>query len=152
GFWPRKQAANLSPDDMELHPRPTFLNRLVFFDVVGDSTSEHDRNYRANLAIRDLQGPHIPSSACAERPPIDDPLYDPKATTPPPPDVDPDRKIHGLRACQDGQWLDQRNPDTIFALEFFHAYEALSPLTEVFVKHQQEDLLLELLGVLHKHW
>src|SRR5207344_691505 len=87
------------------------------------------------------------SAACTERT-IDDPLATDTTAT----DLTPDKKVHGLRTCGPGQSLYERDADTIFALEFFKGYEALAPLTKVFVKHKREDLLLELLDVLHKHW
>jgi hypothetical protein len=137
----------------DLKPTPQFLNRLVFFDVQHDSVNKSadpltdgfaKPNGRTNWTIGDLQGPFIPSSACAERSIPDPNLGDP--------DVHPDGQIHGLRTCQPGQSLYERDGDTLFALEFNHGYDALAPLTSVFVKHQKEDLLLELLEVLYKHW
>lgn len=137
GFWPSQQGE-------DVRPRPEFLNRLVFFDVVGDSTREGEPNFGTNQVISDLQGPHTPSSVCAART-IDDPNIGDA-------DVAADKKIHNLRTCKDGEYLDQRDGDTLFALEYFKGYEALSPLTAVFVKHNKEDLLLDLLGVIHHHW
>ncbi len=133
-----------TPAGEDVRPRPELLNRLVFFDVLNDSKNPGEINYRTNFVLDQLQGPHLGTSECAPRS-IDDPnLGDP--------DVAPDGKIHGLRTCQEGQYLDQRNADTIFALEYNHAYEALAPLTDAFVKHHQEKLLVELLDTLHRHW
>jgi hypothetical protein len=133
-----------TPAGQDVRPRPELLNRLVFFDVANDSKNPGETNYRTNYTLDQLQGPHIGTSECTART-IDDPnLGDP--------DVAADGKIHGLRTCNEGQWLDQRDPDTIFALEYNHAYEALAPLTEAFVKHGKATLLVELLDTLHKHW
>jgi hypothetical protein len=137
GYWP----SNVGED---VRPRPEFLNRLVFFDIFGDSPNVGDPNYLTNHTINDLQGPLLPTTACAPRS-----IVDPNVGEP---DVAPDGKIHGLRTCQRGQHLSERNPDTIFGLEFNHGYEAMAPLVETFVKFGKEDLFLELLDVLHKHW
>ena len=159
-------------DDIE--PEPPLLNRLVFFDVANDSKNGPPPlnpdgtvawlnpdgtvvwppfakgfappNGQTNLVISELQGP-APTTACAERT-IDDPYFgDPDAH-----DVHPDGKIHGLRTCGPGQTLAERDGDTLFALETFNGYDALKPLTSVFVKHHKEDLLIELLDTLYKHW
>jgi hypothetical protein len=137
GFWP-------SALGEDVRPRPEFLNRLVFFDLQTDSPNVGDPNYLTNRTLLDLHGPTLPTTACATRS-----IADPNIGEP---DVAPDGKIHGLRTCQPGQYLRERNPDTIFALEFNRGYEAIQPLVEVFVKFGREELLLELLDVLHKHW
>ncbi len=137
GLWPTVRGE-------DVRPRPELLNRLVFFDVLGDSPDPGGPNHATNRFINALQGPHVGTSACAART-IDDPLGVGD-------DVAPDKKIHGLRTCQEGQYLDQRNADTIFAFEYNDGYEAMAPLVDAFVRHGQEALLGELLGVLDTHW
>jgi hypothetical protein len=137
GLWPTVRGE-------DVRPKPELLNRLVFFDVLGDSPIAGAPNYATNRVIDALQGPHIGTAACTERS-IDDPLGVGD-------DVAPDGKIHGLRTCAPGQHLDERNGDTLFAFEYNRTYEAMAPLVGAFVKHGQEPLLGELLGVLNAHW
>jgi hypothetical protein len=137
GFWPS------NPGD-DLRPRPEFLNRLVFFDVVNDGTHDGDPNRQTNLAIGDLSGPHIGSAAYPERV-----IPDPNVGDP---DVAADGKVHGLRTCNDGDYLDQRDADTTFALEYSHGFDAITPLTAAFVNHKKENLLLDLFEVVYRHW
>lgn len=137
GTWP----SNVGED---VRPRPEMLNRLVFFDVLKDSPNEGDINYKTNFVINELQGPFIGSSACPERV-IDDPNLGDA-------DVAPDGKVRGLRTCKSGQSLQERNADTLFVLEYNNGYDALTPLTEVFLKHKKEQMLLDLLDLLLKHW
>jgi hypothetical protein len=132
GFFPSKPGEALLPS-------PRFLNRLAFFKANKDAIPS-DVDYKTHRAIGNLQDT-VGSAACAEYS-VDDPVSA----------LDPKPKIPGLRKCAPGQTLGERAGDTIFGLEFFHAYDAIAPLTEVFVKHKQEDLLLELLDVLNKHW
>ncbi len=120
-------------------PTPKFLNRLVFFDQKGDT-----QNPKTKLFVSDLQGEFMGTSVCAERT-INDP--DPGAF-----DKTPDGKIHGLRNCPDGQWLQQRGPYTLFTWENFGFYPAMQPLLGAFVKHGREDLFLALSNSTYKHW
>jgi hypothetical protein len=136
GLWP----SDLGQDT---RPTPQFLNRLVFFDVAHDGVNPASKNYTTNHLISDLMGPHMGSAACAERT-IDDPL-------PSEPDTASDHQIHGLRTCDDGQWLDQRDGDTAFALEQIGAFDSLQPLVSAFVAHGAEDELLGLLEVLYQY-
>ena len=58
-------------------------------------------------------------------------------------DASADGKVHGLRNCPAGQWLQERHPNTIFVLENFGFYQALRPLASAFAKHGREDLFVE---------
>jgi hypothetical protein len=128
----------------DLTPSPQWLNRLVFFDTKNDSPNEGDRNFRTNRFIRDLQGDFIGSSVCPERV-IDDPL--PAAA-----DASPDGKVHGLRNCAPGQWVQERGKNTIFVWEHFGFYQAMKPLVSAFAKHRREDLFIELSGAIYRHY
>lgn len=132
GFWTPSGSQTLAP-------KPAWLNRLVFFDVAGDRD-----NPKTSTFIRDLQGTYMGSRVCAERV-IDDPL-------PGAPDAAVDRKIRGLRSCNDGQWLQQRGKNTIFTWENFDFYETIKPVLGAFVKHGREDLFLRLSNAAFKHW
>ena len=156
GFW------DPSPDrDPKLvYPQPRFLNRQVFFKVDLSDPCSPDNAFTTNCVLKDLQGAHIPSSACKERS-IPDPLAINDAAADGVFDLDYDGNlvkpvigsmVTGLRTCEEGQYLDQRTPDTLFALEYNHAQEAFQPLIEIFVKHKKDDLLIELMLVLNKHW
>ncbi len=131
GMWP-------SGKDI-VAPTPNFLNRLVFFDLKNDT-----KNAQTKTFVGDLQGEHIGTAACPERV-IDDP--DPGAK-----DASPDGKVHGLRNCPEGQWLNQRGKNTIFTWEEFGFYTAIRPLLGAFVKHHREDLFLELSAAVYKHY
>jgi hypothetical protein len=137
--------------DKDVRPKPEMLNRIVFFDVEKDSPKRGDVNFRTNFALRDLQGSHVPTVECTARV-IDDPVTVgvPQANWPA--DVSPDGKVRGVRTCTNGQYLDQRDGDTVFALEYNGSYTALSPLVDVFVKAKKETLLVELMEALHKNW
>jgi hypothetical protein len=137
GFWD-------ATDAKTFHPRPHWLNRLVFFDLANDSPNQGDPNYTTSHFLADLQGPHIGTSACTERV-IDDPV-------PTAPDASPDGKVHGLRDCQDGDWLQQRSARSIFAWEFLDFYKGMAPVIRAFAQHDKEDLLLDLLETVHRHW
>lgn len=131
GFWDDKNSYNF-------RPQPRFLNRLVFFDLQNDSQNPtHD-------FIADLQGDKVGTAACQERI-IDDPVPDAA-------DVSPDRKVRGLRTCQDGEWFFQRDQDAVMVWEQFGFYKAITPLLQAFGNHGREDLFLQLIEVLHKHW
>ncbi|MBX3190234.1 MAG: hypothetical protein KF819_24760 [Labilithrix sp.] len=132
GFWTDSGSTTLSP-------KPQWLNRLVFFDLAGDNV-----NQKTNLFIKDLQGEFIGTSVCPERV-ITDPM-------PSAPDASPDGRVRGLRNCPNGQWLQQRGKHTLFTWENFGFYTAMKPLLGAFVKHNREDLFLELANSTYKHW
>ncbi len=131
-------------NDKLLTPSPQWLNRLVFFDVKGDSPTEGGKNYKTNRFIKDLSGEFIGTSICPERI-IDDP--DPAA-----PDASPDGKVHGLRNCPPGAWMQERGKNTIFVWENFGFYRAMKPLVGAFAKHGREDLFIELSGSIYRHY
>ena len=132
GFWNDRGSKVLAA-------KPSWLNRLVFFDLKGDTV-----NARTNAFIADLQGEFIGTSVCPERV-INDP-------NPGAPDASPDGKVHGLRNCPDGQWLQQRGKATLFTWENFGFYDAMTPLLSAFVIHGREDLFLELANATYRHW
>ncbi len=120
-------------------PRPQWLNRLVFFDVLNDK-----KNPTTQKFLFDLNGPYIGSSVCPERV-ITDP--DPGAA-----DASPDGKVHGLRNCADGDWIQQRNKGALFQWEEFGFYDDMRPLLTAFVSHKREDLFLELANATVRHY
>ncbi len=126
-------------NNRNLTPSPQWLNRLVFFDTRNDT-----KNPKTKTFISDLSGDFIGSSGCPERV-IDDPMPDA-------PDASPDRKVHGLRSCPDGQWLQQRGKNTIFVWENFGFYNAIKPLVGAFAKHHREDLFIELASAVYKRY
>jgi hypothetical protein len=137
GFWD-------PPDAKTFRPTPRWLNRLVNFDVEADSVNTGDKNYTTNHFLRDLQGLHIGTAVCPERS-IADP--DPDAA-----DANPDKMIHGLRTCKDGDWLDQRDRDATLVWEDFGFYKAMSPMLNAFITHNREDLLIGMMSAMHRHW
>jgi hypothetical protein len=137
GFWDPASSKTL-------RPKPQYLNRQVFFDQAGDSPNQGDPNYITNRFLRDLMGPHVGSLVCPERV-INDP--DPTAA-----DAAQDGLVHGLRSCQNGDWLDQRDSDALFVLENFGGYSAMAPMMTAFANRNQEDLFIEMLEVLYRHW
>lgn len=132
GFWTDGGSKTLAA-------KPEWLNRLVFFDLKNDT-----QNAITNTFIKDLQGEFMGTAGCPERI-IDDPVPDA-------PDAASDRKIRGLRNCADGQWLQQRGKHTLFTWENFGFYDAMRPLLTAFVRHNREDLFLELSNATYKHW
>jgi hypothetical protein len=137
GFWDPPTASTF-------RPTPQWLNRLVFFDLQNDSTTSAGANYVTNHFLTDLQGQQIGTSVCPERL-IPDPV-------PGAPDASPDGQVHGLRACQDGDWFFQRDQDNTFVWENFGFYRAITPLATAFANHKREDLFVGLMEILHKHW
>jgi hypothetical protein len=137
GFWD-------PPDAVIFRPKPQWLNRLVFFDLKNDT-----KNAKTNKFLKDLQGMHIPTSVCPERV-IDDPIagnddfYQG--------DVSPDKKIHGLRTCEEGDNLDERDADSTFVWEQFGFFEAMTPILRVFFNHKKDDLLIEIVDIAYRHW
>ena len=137
GFWDAQSSK-------VMHPKPQWLNRLVFFDQAGDSPTPSGKNYLTNHFLADLQGPHIGSAVCPERV-IADP--DPGAA-----DASPDGKVHGLRSCAPGDNIDERDQDALFVLENFGGYSALAPLINAFAIHDREDLFIEAMEAIYRHW
>lgn len=133
GFW-------TEPSSGLLMARPQWLNRNLFFPngVNGDKPA------RAKAFSDALNPDHAGTAACPTRD-VKDPL--PKSD----PNYTPGGVIH-LPDCGDGDWLDQRDSKTIFALETNGFYEAIAPLVRPFSSSGHSALLVELLDVLHKHW
>jgi hypothetical protein len=131
GFWTDSGSTILAP-------KPAWLNRLVFFD------QKDTVNAKTSKFLADLQGEFIGTAVCPERI-----IADPN---PGAPDASPDGKVHGLRNCPSGQWLQQRGPYTLFTWENFGFYTAIKPLLGAFVKHGREDLFLELSSATYRHW
>jgi hypothetical protein len=159
GFWdPTATVWNpfASPPTL-IRPKPGWLNRLAGFDLVHDSTMAATppatNNYLTNHFIYDLQGTNIGTTACPERL-IADPCakdancFDRQVDN----DVATDGMVHGLRACQDGQWLYQRDTDSFFLTEENGFLDALTPLAKAFANHGREDLFIQVMETLHKHW
>lgn len=137
GFWDDSSSRTL-------RPKPEYLNRLTNFDVINDSPNPGDKNYKTNQFVRDLMGDHIPTSHCAERS-----IVDPKPNAK---DAHPDGRVYGLRTCQDGQWLDQLDKDATFVWEQFGFFQSMTPMVNAFVSHGREDLFIQQMEVMHKHW
>jgi hypothetical protein len=159
GFWdPATTVWNptLTPPTL-LRPKPAWLNRLAGFDLVNDSpmpaTAPATNNYTTNHFVSDLQGLDIGTAICPERliadPCANDPnCFDSSADN----DVSADGMVHGLRGCADGDWLYQRDQDAFFITEENGFLTALTPLASAFVNHGREDLFIQLMETLHKHW
>ncbi|HEY2515693.1 MAG TPA: hypothetical protein VGI39_32715, partial [Polyangiaceae bacterium] len=143
GFWETDTNAQT------FHPRPQWLDRLVFFDQANDSNS---KNTQTKSFLTDLQGEQMGSSVCPERV-IDDPCNNKSGCgTNTDANVSADGKVHGLRSCQDGDWLPQRGADTIFVWEQFGFFDAITPLLSAFATHGREDIFLDLMETLYRHW
>ncbi len=138
GFWD-------PPSSNNIRPKPQFLNRQVYFDIDNDSPNPGDINYTTNHFLKDLMGAHTVGTIICPENLIPDP--DPGAA-----DASPDGYVHGLRSCQTGQWVDQRDPDATFVLEDFSAYDTLAPMINAFAIHGREDLYIELLETIYRHW
>jgi hypothetical protein len=133
----------------ELRPKPEWLNRLVMFDIQGDTT-----NKETQLFLSDLNGEYFGSAVCPERT-IDDPCAGESscgANTPFEANVSSDGKVHGLRQCANGDWLQQRAKDDIFSWELYGFYDAMRPMLKAFSDHDREDLFIELAKLTNKHW
>ena len=138
GFWD-------GPSSNTLRPKPQFLSRQVYFDIDNDSPNVGDPNYTTNHFLKDLMGAHtVGTVACPENV-IPDP--DPSA-----PDASPDGYVHGLRTCQQGMSVDEKDPDALFVLENFGAFSAFAPMIQAFANHGREDLYLQLLETVYRHW
>jgi hypothetical protein len=138
GFW-------TPGNSTVLQPKPEWLNRLVFFDTVGDS-----KNQKTFKFLNDLNGTYIGSAVCPERV-IDDPCRG-NSSCGEKANVSPDGKVHGLRNCADGDWIQQRGKNTIFVWENFGFYRAMTPMLRAFTSHDREDLFLELASIANKHY
>lgn len=139
GFW-------TPGSSKELRPKPSWLNRLVFFDFTDT------KNSRTNAFIKDLNGVHIGSATCPERV-ISDPCRgNSSCGNAVDAAVAPDGMVRGLRNCQEGQWFDQRNRDALFTLEQFGFYDAMQPTVAAFVGHGRTDLFVEMSAVIAKHY
>ncbi len=126
-----------------LRPTPQFLDRQMFFDP-NDSANGNGPNALTNQFLYDLDGWNIGTSVCPERV-ITDP--DPSA-----PDASSDGLVHGLRSCQDGDHLYQRDNNTIFVWEDFNFYSSITPLVTAFANHGREDLFIALMEAMDRHW
>jgi hypothetical protein len=152
GFWDTSASQTF-------RPKPGWLDRLVFFDIAGDSPTSAGQNYTTNHFLADLQGTQIGASVCPERV-IPDPCAT-SSTCSDAPDIGTDKKIHGLRTCPSGDWLFQRDQDATFVWEDFGFFNAITPLISAFslaknpttgqARHR-EDLFIALMEALHEHW
>jgi hypothetical protein len=138
GFWD-------GPTGTKFEPTPQWLNRLVFFDLLNDSPNPTDKNYLTNHFINDLQGQFFTGTTLCQERVIDDP-------SPSSPDALPDKKVHGLRTCKDGDWFVQRDKDALFVFEDFGFYNAIRPVVWSFVKHKREDLFIQMMAIVNKHF
>jgi hypothetical protein len=138
GFWD-------PPGSTTLRPKPQFLSRQVYFDIDNDSPNPGDLNYTTNHFLKDLIGAHTVGTVLCPENVIPDP--DPGAA-----DASPDGYVHGLRLCPTGEAVDQKDPDALFVLEDFGAFSAFAPMIQAFVNHGREDLYLQLLETLYRHW
>ncbi len=129
GFW-------TTSNSRDLRSKPQWLNRLVFFD-----TEKPGSYTKTGDFIRDLQGKYIGASVCPTRT-ITDPVDDWETPS--------DKKVK-IPDCPSGDWLQQRNPDTIFVWEKLGFYDAIRPMVRVLAKYDQEDVFLEMLEILYKH-
>jgi hypothetical protein len=127
-----------------LRPTPQFLDRQMFFDLANDSPGGNGPNAQTNKFLTDLDGSQIGTSVCPERV-----ITDPNPTAP---DASPDGLVHGLRSCQDGDYLFQRDNNTLFILEDFNFYKAITPLVTAFANHGREDLFIDIMEVIDRHW
>jgi hypothetical protein len=131
-------------DSQSLRPTPQFLDRQMFFDLANDSPNGSGPNAQTNQFLFDLDGPNIGTAVCDERV-ITDPA--PGAA-----DASPDGLVHGLRSCPEGDWLYQRDNNTIFVWEDFDFYSSITPLVTAFANHGREDLFIALMEVMDRHW
>lgn len=117
--------------------KPAGLNRLVFFDAaVADASSKYpdhasipvdSKNKQTSDFIRDIIDPaaasHCPKNA------------------------------NGVNECSNfADTLRGRDPATIFLWEHFGFYEAVAPVAEAFSKHGSNQLFIDIVEVLHRHW
>ncbi len=134
GFWS-------PPTSRDLLTRPQWLNRNLFFP---NGAGTAPKPARAKAFADALNPDHAGTAVCPKRL-VNDPI------APTDPNYTPGGKIY-LSDCADGDWLDQRDPHTVFALEQNGFYEALAPIVKPFVDAHREDLLLAVFDALHRHW
>ncbi|HEY2513286.1 MAG TPA: hypothetical protein VGI39_20600 [Polyangiaceae bacterium] len=135
GFWTPLTST-------QLLPRPQWINRNLFFPNGFPLTAP--KPAQADAFSKALNPDHAGTSVCPTRD-VKDPL------DPSDPNYTPGGIIH-LPDCADGDWLDQRDSSTVFALEAGGFYDAIAPLIEPFVARGQASLLVDLLDALYKHW
>ena len=141
-------------------PTPRFLTRLQFFDY----TTPDTKNATTARFIKDLFGrldangnrmnPHTGTQLCKERV-IPDPCIGAAGQAnacDPGPNPSPDGMIHHLRDCEEGQWLDQRDANTLYITENFRFFDIIKPLLLPFTSRNREDIFIDLMTALNKHW
>ena len=138
GFWDGTTSHSL-------RPMPQFLSRQVYFDIDHDSPNSGDKNYTTNHFLNDLMGDHTVGTVLCPEDLIPDPV-------PSAPDASPDGYVHGLRTCGAGLSVDEKDPDALFVLENFGAFAAFAPMIQAFANHGREDLYLQLLETVYRHW
>jgi hypothetical protein len=134
-----------------LRPTPYFLDRQLFFDQASDGVGPYSKNHLTNVFLSNLIGQHTGTTVCPERI-IVDPCASSYSNCADAPDIAPDGLVHGLRSCSEGDWLVQRDPDTIFVWEDESFYQAMTPLLTAFANHNREDLFIALMETLDRHW
>jgi hypothetical protein len=151
GVWASVGAFWDGTSSTTLRPTPYFLDRQLFFDQAHDSTTPSGPNYLTNQFLSALIGQQVGTTVCPERI-IVDPCASPSSNCFDAPDKSPDGLVHGLRACPDGDWLIQRDADTIFTWEDEGFYQAMTPILTAFTNHNREDLFIALMETLDRHW
>jgi hypothetical protein len=145
GFWDDSTATTF-------RPKPAWLNRQTFFDQLGDSPAPGGKNYAVNHFLTDLQGPYMGTSICPERVIADPCNGDAQCGGNDAASVASDGMVHGLRSCADGNWLQQRDQDATFVSEEDDLVTSVTPLVTAFASHGREDLFLEMMRILERHW
>jgi hypothetical protein len=141
GFWgPSMGLPDLS--SKTLLTRPEWLNRNLFFP--NGVPSSAPKPAQADAFSKALNPDHAGTSRCPTRA-VNDRL------DPSDPNYTPGGVIH-VPDCADGDWLDQRDAQTIFALEAGGFYDAIAPLVKPFADRGRADLLVALLDALYQHW
>jgi hypothetical protein len=138
GFWDDSSSETL-------RPMPQFLDRQLFYNQSDTS------NPTTQQFLADLLGPDTGTMVCPERI-IVDPCASSSSNCSDAPDIASDGLVHGLRSCPDGQWLIQRDPNTIFVWEDESFYQAMTPVITAFANHNREDLFIALMETLDRHW
>lgn len=116
--------------------KPSGLNRLVFFGAestkFGNNLFDLDphasgKNAKTNQFIRDLIDPAA-SALCP-------------------------KNANGVNTCSSfDETLRGRDYATIFLWEHYGFYEAVAPIAEAFAKHDANQLFIDAVEVLHRHW
>jgi hypothetical protein len=151
GTWASVGAFWDGTGSTSLRPTPYFLDRQLFFDQATDSTTSSGPNYLTNQFLSALIGQQTGTTVCPERI-IVDPCASSSSNCADAPDIASDGLVHGLRSCPDGEWLIQRDPDTIFTWEDEQFYQAMTPVLTAFTSHNREDLFIALMETLDRHW